>query len=112
MIKKLIEVNGDISKLKSWEKRSYHAYQINEIHDQLMTASQSEKIMLIRNHILNGHPKDFGASCIDIYLVAFVAENYGLGKQIFFDYKKSNGITDKDNSAQAFGKSEKVTVYF
>jgi hypothetical protein len=33
--------------------------------------------------------------------VAYVAENYGPGKNIFFDYIKSSGISEKDNTAQA-----------
>ncbi|WP_416150297.1 DUF6946 family protein [Salipaludibacillus sp. HK11] len=111
MIKKLTEVNGDLSQLKSWEKRSFRAYQIDDIKSQVMEASQSDQIKLIRNHILNGDPADFGASCIDIYLVAFVAENYGAGKETFIDYVMTNGITDKANSAQAIwqvGKGDGV----
>lgn len=111
MVKKLIEVDGDVSQLKSWEKRSYRAYQIDNIKSQIMESSPSDQIELIRNHMLDGHPADFGASCVDIYLVAFVAENYGVGKETFIDYVKTNGITDKANSAQAIwqvGKGDGV----
>ena len=65
----------------------------------------------IRKHILDGEPSEFGASCIDIYLVGYVSENYGKGKQSFFEYVKKNNISDKDNSAQAIwqvGKGDGV----
>jgi hypothetical protein len=100
-IKKLVLVNGDYSQLKQWERRSYQAYHLDSIKSELLIASTERQIELIKFHILNIHPKEIGASCIDIYLVAFVAENYGPSKKIFFDYIKSSGISDKDNTAQA-----------
>jgi predicted house-cleaning noncanonical NTP pyrophosphatase (MazG superfamily) len=102
MIDKLILVDGDVSQLKQWEKRSYTAYQINKIKREVMNAPTKEaRARLIKQHILNGDPNDFGASCIDIYLVAYVSENHKPGKQAFIEYAMSNGITDKLNSAQA-----------
>jgi hypothetical protein len=100
-INKLMSVNGAYSQLKQWEKRSYQAYHLVNIQDELLRASSEERIELIRSQILNLHPKDLGASCVDIYLVAYVAENYGPGKKLFFDYIKSSGISEKDNTAQA-----------
>jgi hypothetical protein len=41
MLKKLVEVNGDFSQLKQWEKRSYKAYQIEEIKSSILSASPS-----------------------------------------------------------------------
>jgi hypothetical protein len=111
MLKKLIKVNGDVDQLKKGEKRSYQAYQIEKIKSEILESSPADQIKLIRNHILNGDSADFGASCIDIYLVAFVAENYKVGKQTFFDYIKTNDISEKDNSAQAIwqvGKGDGV----
>ncbi|MGG3943200.1 hypothetical protein ABEV54_17385 [Peribacillus psychrosaccharolyticus] len=111
MLTKLVEVNGDISRLKQWEKRSYFAYQLGSIKEELLAAEPNEQIKLIRNHILNGDPSHFGASCIDIYLVAYVSETIGLGKDIFFHYIKIMGISDKPNSAQAIwqvGKGDGV----
>jgi hypothetical protein len=101
MLEKLILVDGDYSKLKQWEKRSYQAYHIEKIQSELLTAAPKDRREIILSHILKIHPKELGASCIDMYLVAFVAENYGSGKKIFFDYIKSSGISDKDNTAQA-----------
>ena len=102
MIEKMITVKGNHSLLKPWEKRSYKAYQIDKIKLALMFAPTKEtRVQLIKQHILNGDPNDFGPSCIDIYLVAYVAENYKPGKQAFFDYVYKIGITDKRNSAQA-----------
>jgi hypothetical protein len=101
MLKKLIMVNGDYDQLKQWEKRSYHSYHIGKIKNVLLTVSEEEGIKFLKSHILSFHPKELGASCVDIYLVAYVAENYGPGKNIFFDYVKSSGISEKDNTAQA-----------
>lgn len=59
------------------------------------------KSVIIREHILKGDPNDFGVHCIDIYLVAYVSEKYGRGKEKFFEHIKSKGISEKANSAQA-----------
>src|SRR3954454_11379151 len=67
----------------------------------MFAPTKETRVQLIKQHILNGAPNDFGPSCIDIYLVAYVAETYIPGKQAFFDYVLKNGITDKHNSAQA-----------
>lgn len=63
--------------------------------------TKDRRVNLIRQHILNQNPNDLGASCIDIYLVAYVAENVKPGKQAFFEYVMNNGITNKPNTAQA-----------
>jgi hypothetical protein len=110
-IKKLVLVNGDYSQLKQWERRNYQAYHLDSIKSELLIVSTERQIELIKSHILNIEPKEIGASCIDIYLVAYVAENYGPSKKIFFDYIKSSGISDKDNTAQAIwqvGKGDGV----
>jgi hypothetical protein len=101
MINKLITVNGDFSKLKQWKKRSYKAYQIDKIKSFILNSPSSNVVDILKRHILTGNPREFGASCIDIYLVAFVAENYLPGKQAFFKYIKNSGISDKDGTAQA-----------
>lgn len=65
----------------------------------------------MKNHILSGNPNDFGANCVDIYLVANVAETCGAGKEPFCDYILSNGISEKENSAGAIwqvGKGDGV----
>jgi predicted house-cleaning noncanonical NTP pyrophosphatase (MazG superfamily) len=99
---KLILVDGDVSQLKQWEKRSFAAYQINKIKREVMNApTKDSRTNLVKQHILNQDPNDLGASCIDIYLVAYVAENVKPGKQAFNEYVMNQGITDKPNSAQA-----------
>ena len=111
MLGKLDSVHADVSELKPWEKRSYKSYQIEKIKLAVMSVSGEDRIKLIKQHILNGDPNDFGASCIDIYLVAYVAEQYITGKQAFYEYVLKNGITDKPNSAQAIwqvGKGDGV----
>ncbi|PKM88453.1 MAG: hypothetical protein CVU87_07450 [Firmicutes bacterium HGW-Firmicutes-12] len=111
MLDKLIEVCGDISQLKQWEKRSYQAYYIEGIKSDVLKASHEERVKIIRNHILSLDPHELGASCTDIYLVAVVAENYGAGKDIFFQYVKEKEITSESGSAQAIwqvGKGDGV----
>lgn len=54
---------------------------------------------------------EIGASLADIYLVAYVAENFGKGKDTFFKYIKDTGISDKEKSASAIwqvGKGDGV----
>ena len=111
MLIKLVQVNGDYSSLKPWEKRSYKAYRIEEIKNEILNSPEASRKDIVRKHILAGRPSEFGASCIDIYLVAFVGETYGAGKNIFFKYVMENGITDKEKSAQAIwsvGKGDGV----
>lgn len=107
-----MQVNGDYSLLKPWEKRSYKAYRIEEIKNEILKSPEASRTEIVRKHILSGRPSEFGASCIDIYLVAFVGETYGAGKNIFFKYVMENGITDKEKSAQAIwsvGKGDGFT---
>jgi hypothetical protein len=102
MLDKLFLVNGDVSQLEQWEQQSYKAYNLEEIQIELLqTSNDQERIDLIRNHILNGEPVDFGANCIDIYLVAYVAEMFGPGRQTFFQYIKEQGISEEENSTNA-----------
>lgn len=111
MLNKLISVQGDYAQLKQWERRSYQAYQIEKIKLAILFASEEQRKNLIKQHILNGNPNEFGASCIDIYLVAYVSETYGPGKTVFFDYIKKSGISEKENTAQAIwqvGKGDGV----
>ena len=111
MLDRLVEVQGDSSSLKQWEIRSYKAYQIEEIKNTIINTPQDKWNQIIKNHILNIRPADLGASCIDIYLVVYVAETFGAGKENFFKYIKKNGISDKINTAQAIwtvGKGDGV----
>lgn len=111
MLDKLIEVQGDFSQLKQWEKRSYKAYKIEDVKLELINSPKNKWKQIIRRHILDGQVTDFGASCIDIYLVAYVSETYGRGKDMFFKYVKENNISDKSNPAQAIwqvGKGDGV----
>jgi len=111
MLHKLVDVGGDFAQLKQWEKRSYKAYCIDDIKDRILNSLAYEWKVIVRENILSKRPSDLGASAIDIYLVAYVAETYGAGKDVFFDYIKNIGISDKINSAQAIwqvGKGDGV----
>jgi hypothetical protein len=70
MLIKLVEVGGDFSQLKQWEKRSYKAYLIDDIKTEILFNSQQQWREIIRNQILSKRPSEFGPSVIDIYLVA------------------------------------------
>jgi len=111
MLEKLVSVKGDYAQLKPWEKRSYKSYQIEKIKNRILAAEPKQWKTIIREHILANRPSDFGASVIDIYLVAYVAETFGPEKQTFFKYAFDQGITDKVGSAQAIwqvGKGDGV----
>lgn len=101
MLNKLLEHNGNVAVLKSWEIRSYKAYHIESIKNEILTSHENERIDLIRNHILTIDPVKIGASFIDVYLVGYVTQKYGLGKETFFNYLYKNQITDKPNTANA-----------
>ena len=108
---KLKKLYGNVSLLKPWEKRSYDAYRIDEVKIKILNSHKEDWKEIIRNHILRGNPLGFGSSCIDIYLVAYVVETFGAGKKRFFQYIKENGISEKDNTAQAIwqvGKGDGV----
>lgn len=84
MLNKLVAVKGDFLQLKQWEKRSYKSYRIEDVKFKIVYCHKSEWKQVLRRHILDGNPSDFGASCIDIYLVASVTETYGKDKEKFF----------------------------
>jgi hypothetical protein len=111
MLNNLILVNGDYSMLKQWEKRCYNAYQIEKIKESILSVTPDQRKTIIKKHILSGNPNDFGANCIDIYLVAYVAETFGTGRETFYKYILNNGISEKENSASAIwqvGKGDGV----
>jgi hypothetical protein len=112
MLDKLVICEGDHSKFKQWEKRSYQAYLIDEIKTQILGTTNKDRWKeIIRNHILSKEPSSLGASCIDMYLVAYVSENYGSGKEKFFQFIEKKGISKKRNVAQAIwqvGKGDGV----
>lgn len=100
MLCKLMSVGGDVCLLTSWEKKCYDSYKIDDIKYDLMITNESNWKDIIKTHILNNHPDYFGASCIDIYLVAYIAESYGSSKEIFFKYISSN-ITRENSLVEA-----------
>lgn len=84
---------------------------IDGIKDIILSSSKIEWKNIVRNHILNSKSFNLGASVIDIYLVAYVTETYGVGKEVFSKYVKDNGITNRDNSVNAIwqvGKGDGV----
>jgi len=111
MLEKLDAANGDESTLKQWEKRSYTAYHIDKIEDRILFQTKEKKVAIIKEHILQHEPNEWGPSCMDIYLVAYVSQQSKPGKQAFIEYVLRYGITDKPHSAHAIwqvGKGDGV----
>ena len=104
MLLHLVELNGDASLLKQGEKRCYKAYCMNEIQDLLLESYQEDGPEIVREHLLRKDPKELGASAVDIYLVAYITETYGVGKEIFTERIKEMGISTKDSTANAIFK--------
>ena len=101
MLNKLKQVNSDLNQLEQWEKRSYKAYNIEDIKRDILSANQNDWPSIIRNHILTGDKSLFGASCVDVYLVAYVANEFGIGRGVFEKYIFDKQITEKINSVNA-----------
>ncbi|MFI8687594.1 hypothetical protein [Rossellomorea sp. NPDC077527] len=101
MLEKLDMHHGDETKLKSWEKRCFTSYRFLSIKDQLVNAPTESRIQAIKQHLLSMDPSDFGANPMDIYIIAFVAETYGPGKENLIHFVQNNGISEKVYSANA-----------
>ena len=95
MLEHLENVEWDDSRLTNWDKRSYKAYEIEYIKEIIKKKDESEKKSIIREHILKQHSSVLGQNCIDIYVVAYVSEMYGKGKDNFFKFVFENGISEK-----------------
>jgi hypothetical protein len=111
MLVGLKELQGDGALLKPWEKRSYDAYLIHKFEKEILNSQIEDWKGIIRRHILRSDPLELGASCIDIYLVAYVSDTIGPGKKEFFRYIKEKRISQKDNAIQAIwqvGKGDGV----
>ena len=111
MLHKLKQVNGDYTQLEPWEKRSYKAYHMEAIQQEILSKDQSDWPNIIRMHILTGDSSFFGTSCVDVYLVAYVANTYGPGKGVFEKYIFDKQITERMNSVNAIwqvGKGDGV----
>ena len=111
MLTHLVELNGDASLLRQGEKRCYKAYCVNEIQDLILESYQEEWPEIMKSHILSKDPIELGASVIDIYLIAYVTETLGIGKEGFVQYIKDVGISTKDKTAKAIwniGKNDGV----
>lgn len=111
MLCSLKKLSGNIEELKSWEKCCYRAYCMDGIKKSILEEDEVDWCQTMRNYIHTKHIMELGANVVDIYLVAFVAENYGVGKERFFQFVLEKGISKKVNSAQAIwqvGKGDGV----
>ena len=98
MLKYLNENNWDKRKLKKWYKPSYKAYCIDKIEHILKVTEEDKWPEVIKINILSLYGEEIGASCLDIYFVAYVAHNYGIGKEVIAKYCRRFNITEEVNS--------------
>ncbi|WP_455804698.1 hypothetical protein [Clostridium butyricum] len=111
MLNHLEEYNWDFRKLKQWEKRSYKAYNIESIITELKQSLKENWSGVIKEHILTLYGDEIGASCVDIYLVAYAAINYGIGSENMYSLVQEKNISDKIGSSNAIyqvGKGDGV----
>lgn len=111
VLSKLAENGGEYSYLKQWEQRSYKHYNLEKIQKQLLSVTSDEQINILREHILSSNFEQLGASPFDIYIVAYIAENIDVGKEVFIDYCLNNGMAGTENSSSAIywvGKGDGV----
>ncbi len=101
MLHHLIELGGDYSSLKSWEKSCYNSYLLGEIKIELMNSDEENRKLLIRKHLLESSDKGFRANVKCIYVVGYVAKLYGPGKGNLRKFVFENGISDRENSVNA-----------
>lgn len=111
MLHNLETLNWDEDQLKPWDKRSFKGYKIEKIKNQLITLNEAERKALIRQHILNLKPHEIGAHIVDIYIVGYVNQIYGQGKEILAKWLKEEKVTDNEKSVGAIwqvGKGDGV----
>lgn len=111
MLEHLENEEWNYSRLTNWDKRSYKAYKIENIKEMIKNKDEFENKSIIREHILKQHPLVMGQNCIDIYLVAYVSEMHGKGRDDFFEFVFESGISARKKSAQAIwsvGKGDGV----
>jgi len=101
MLNKLKSNNWNEQALKPWEKRSYNVYRIDLVINKLKNVKNIPFSDIIRTHILTNNISMFGPNIVDIYLVAYFAENYSTIFTDFFEFAKEKAITEKEGSAKA-----------
>lgn len=101
MLIKVKETEGNFTYLEQDEKRSYAAYCIERIEKKIVQSPEDKWKELVKEHILKIDPFDLGANCLDIYLVAYVSENYGEGQDRFNEYIVEHKVSKKIEDALA-----------
>lgn len=104
VLNQLKDNQGELSTLRAWEKSCYKAYGLGEIQDIILESYKEEWPCIIKTHLLSKDPDDLGANATAIYLIAYVAETYGTGKNIFSKAVKEMGITNQGKTAKSLWK--------
>ena len=104
VLNQMIEMKGLDCTLKSKGKSCYKAYELGEIEDILLESYKEEWPCIVKAHLLSKSLYELGANAIAIYLIAFISENYGPGKEIFSRAVKELEITKKENLIRTIWK--------
>lgn len=67
----------------------------------MISVPTESRIQAIRKHLLSMDPSELGANPMDIYIIGFVAETYGPGKENLIHFVQTNGISKKVYSSNA-----------
>jgi hypothetical protein len=109
MLNQLVESQGEFSALMPWEKSCYRDYELGEIQDIILESYKEEWPCIIRTHLLSKEPKELGGNAAAIFLIAYVAETHGTGRNVFSKVIKEMGITSKEKTVRSLwriGKSD------
>ena len=83
------------------EIRSFKAYHIKQIKERLKESDQEKQKEIIREHILRMPGSELGASVVDIYVVAYVNQMYGAGREKLGEWLNKHQVTENRNSVGA-----------
>jgi len=104
LLNQIIEMKDLDYTLQPKGKSCYKAYEIGEIEDILLDSYKEEWPCIVKAHLLSKSPSELGANAIAIYLIAYITETYGPGKEVFCQAIKEMGITTKENLIRAIWK--------
>lgn len=99
---KLDQIDWDYSELKSWEKTSFNAYNLDNIKAELKQSDDKDRSKIIKSNLLQINAHNLGPHPICIYLVAYfiqLKKSTDLG--VFKKFVIDNGISNREASASA-----------
>ncbi|MCL1948693.1 MAG: hypothetical protein FWF59_03070 [Turicibacter sp.] len=97
VLNQILEDSELENQLKSKGKSCYRAYGLGEIEDILLESYKEEWPCIVKTHLLSKSPQELGSNAAAIYLIAYITQHYGTGKETFFRMMKELGIASKDS---------------